>query len=62
MRVVFFSVRSDPAELAQIVKRVEAGTLHLDVSDRRPLAETPIVHEQSESGRRPRPRRARPGE
>src|SRR5579859_2641220 len=49
-RVVFFSVRSDPAELAEIVKRVETGTLHLDVSDRRPLAETPIVHEQSESG------------
>ena len=50
VRVVFFGVRSDPAELAQIVKRVETGTLHLDVSDRRPLAETPIVHEQSESG------------
>jgi NADPH:quinone reductase-like Zn-dependent oxidoreductase len=50
VRVVFFGVRSDPAELAEIVKRVEAGTLHLDISDRRPLAETPIVHEQSESG------------
>jgi NADPH:quinone reductase-like Zn-dependent oxidoreductase len=50
VRVVFFGVRSDPAELAEIVKRVEAGALHLDISDRRPLAETPIVHEQSESG------------
>jgi NADPH:quinone reductase-like Zn-dependent oxidoreductase len=50
VRVVFFGVRSDAAQLAEIVKRVEAGTLHLDISDRRPLAETPIVHEQSESG------------
>ena len=50
VRVVFIHVRSDPAELTQIVKQVEAGALHLDISDRRPLAETPIVHEQSESG------------
>ena len=50
MRVAFIHVRSDPAELTQIVRQVEAGALHLDISDRRPLAETPIVHEQSESG------------
>ena len=50
VRVVFFSVRSDPAQLAQIVKQVEAGALHLDVSDRRPLAETRLVHQHSESG------------
>ena len=34
----------------QIVQQIEAGALQLDVSDRRPLAETPLVHEQSESG------------
>jgi NADPH:quinone reductase-like Zn-dependent oxidoreductase len=50
VRVASFGVRSDPTELAQIVKQVEAGTLRLDISDRRPLAETPIVHEQSQSG------------
>jgi len=50
VRVEFINVRSDPADLTQIVKQVEAGTLHLDISDRRPLAETSIVHEQSEAG------------
>jgi NADPH:quinone reductase-like Zn-dependent oxidoreductase len=50
VRVVFFGVRSDTAQLAQIVQQVEAGALHLDISDRRPLAETVVVHEQSESG------------
>lgn len=50
VRVAFIHVRSDPAELTQIVRQVQAGALHLDISDRRPLAETPIVHEQSESG------------
>lgn len=50
VRVLFIHVRSDPAQLAQIVKRVEGGALHLDISDRRPLAETRIVHERSESG------------
>jgi NADPH:quinone reductase-like Zn-dependent oxidoreductase len=50
VRVVFFGVRSDTAQLAQIVQQVEAGALHLDISDRRPLAETGAVHEQSESG------------
>jgi NADPH:quinone reductase-like Zn-dependent oxidoreductase len=50
VRVVFFSVRSDPAELAQIVDRIEAGDIRLDISDRRPLAETRLVHQHSESG------------
>lgn len=50
VRVEFIHVRSDPANLTQIVQQIEAGALHLDISDRRPLAETPLVHEQSESG------------
>lgn len=50
VQVVFFSVRSDPAQLNQIVGQVEAGTLRLDVSDRRSLAETPLIHERSEAG------------
>ena len=50
VRVTFFSVRSDPAQLAQIAARVAAGQLRLDISARRPLAETPLVHQQSEAG------------
>ncbi len=50
VRVVFFSVRSDPAQLAQIIQRVAAGKLRLDISDRRPLADTRLIHEQSEAG------------
>lgn len=50
VRVTFFSVRSDTAQLAQIAARVAAGQLRLDISARRPLAETPLVHQQSEAG------------
>jgi len=50
VRVTFFSIRSDPAQLAQIAARVAAGQLRLDISARRPLAETPLVHQQSEAG------------
>jgi NADPH:quinone reductase-like Zn-dependent oxidoreductase len=49
-RVVFFSVRSDPAQLALISGRVAAGQLRLDIGGRRPLAETPLVHQASEAG------------
>jgi NADPH:quinone reductase-like Zn-dependent oxidoreductase len=50
VRVVFFSVRSDPAQLTQIVERVAAGEIRLDISGRRPLADTPLIHQQSEAG------------
>jgi NADPH:quinone reductase-like Zn-dependent oxidoreductase len=50
VRVVFFSVRSDPAQLAEISRQVGAGQLRFDISARRPLAETRLVHEQSEAG------------
>jgi NADPH:quinone reductase-like Zn-dependent oxidoreductase len=49
-RVVFFSVRSDRDRLAQIAARVSAGQLRLDISARRPLTDTPLVHQQSEAG------------
>jgi NADPH:quinone reductase-like Zn-dependent oxidoreductase len=48
--VIFFSVRSDPVQLAHIVDRVEAGHVRLDLSDRCPLADARLVHEQSEAG------------
>jgi NADPH:quinone reductase-like Zn-dependent oxidoreductase len=50
VRIESFGVRNDTGQLAQIVEQVDAGTLLLDISDRRPLAETPLVHEQSQSG------------
>ena len=48
--VIFFSVRSDPVQLARIVDRVEAGHVRLDISDRCPLADARLVDEQSEAG------------
>jgi Zinc-binding dehydrogenase len=48
--VIFFSVRSDPVQLAHIVGRVEPGHVRLDISDRCPLADARLVHEQSEAG------------
>lgn len=49
-RVVFFSVRSDTTQLTQIVELIESGQLQLDISARRPLADTAQVHQQSEDG------------
>ena len=50
VRVVFFSVRSDIEQLAHIVERIEDGVLQLDVTERLPLSDTPLVHRQSEAG------------
>jgi len=49
-RVVFCSVRSDTTQLTQIVDLVDLGQLQLDISARRPLADTAQVHQQSEDG------------
>lgn len=49
-RVVFFSVRSDTAQLTQIVDLVDLGRLQLDIKARRPLSDTPQVHQLSEDG------------
>jgi NADPH:quinone reductase-like Zn-dependent oxidoreductase len=46
-------VRSDAAQLARLVSRVDAGTLSIDVADRRPLSEASVVHEASDSGHLP---------
>jgi NADPH:quinone reductase-like Zn-dependent oxidoreductase len=48
--VIFFSVRSGPVQLAHIVGRVEAGHVLPGISDRCPLADARLVHEQSEAG------------
>lgn len=48
--VVRMAVRSDAAQLAELLARVAAGTLRIDVVGRRPLAELPAVHAEADSG------------
>jgi NADPH:quinone reductase-like Zn-dependent oxidoreductase len=44
-------VRSDAAQLADLVSRVDAGRLRIEVADRRPLAHAAAVHDDSDAGR-----------
>jgi NADPH:quinone reductase-like Zn-dependent oxidoreductase len=44
-------VRSDAAQLAELVTRVDAGELKIEVAERRPLAELAAVHDQAAAGR-----------
>lgn len=44
-------VRSDAAQLAELVARVDAGDLKIEVAERRPLAELAAVHDQAAAGR-----------
>ena len=44
-------VRSDAAQLAQLVSRVDEGELRIEVADRRPLEQAAAVHEDSDAGR-----------
>ncbi|MEZ0354477.1 NADP-dependent oxidoreductase [Mycobacterium sp. pR1184] len=46
-------VRSDAGQLADLVSRVDAGQLHIDVAERRPLNQAAAVHEASDAGRLP---------
>jgi NADPH:quinone reductase-like Zn-dependent oxidoreductase len=46
-------VRSDAAQLAELVGRVDAGQLSIDVADRRPLTEVAAVHDASDANRLP---------
>jgi NADPH:quinone reductase-like Zn-dependent oxidoreductase len=46
-------VRSDAAQLAGLVSRVDAGQLRIDVADRRTLAEAAAVHDAADAGRPP---------
>jgi NADPH:quinone reductase-like Zn-dependent oxidoreductase len=47
VRAVQVSARSDAAQLADLVARVDAGKLRIDVAERRPLADLPAVHGQA---------------
>ncbi|GAA2620792.1 NADP-dependent oxidoreductase [Dactylosporangium fulvum] len=44
-------VRSDAGQLAELVARVDAGALHIDVAERRPLADLAAVHDDAVAGR-----------
>ncbi|OBJ55646.1 NADP-dependent oxidoreductase [Mycobacterium sp. 1423905.2] len=46
-------VRSDATQLADLVRRVDAGKLSIDVADRRPLTDVAAVHDDSDANRLP---------
>jgi NADPH:quinone reductase-like Zn-dependent oxidoreductase len=53
VRVVSVSARSDAAQLAGLVARVDAGELKIDVAERRPLTDLPAIHDQAVAGQLP---------
>jgi NADPH:quinone reductase-like Zn-dependent oxidoreductase len=53
VRVVSLFARSDAAQLAELVARVDAGDLQIDVAERRPLTDLPAVHDQAAAGQLP---------
>ncbi|MET7426988.1 NADP-dependent oxidoreductase [Dactylosporangium sp. NPDC005555] len=48
---VHFVARNDTAQLAALVKLIDAGTVQLDISATRPLTDLPAVHRDAEAGR-----------
>ena len=50
VRVVSVFSRSDAAQLAELVRRVDAGDLRIDVAGRRPLTELADVHDEAVAG------------
>ena len=53
VRTVNVSSRSDAAQLAELVARVDAGQLKIDVAGRRPLTDLPAVHDEAVTGKLP---------
>ncbi|MGW4807796.1 NADP-dependent oxidoreductase [Kitasatospora sp. NPDC004272] len=51
IRSVHVTARNDPAQLAALVRLVDAGTLVLDISASYPLSDLAEVHRRSEAGR-----------
>jgi NADPH:quinone reductase-like Zn-dependent oxidoreductase len=51
LRTVRVFARSDAAELAELVARVDVGDLEIEVAERRPLADLAAVHDQAAAGR-----------
>ncbi|OBI04318.1 NADP-dependent oxidoreductase [Mycobacterium scrofulaceum] len=46
-------VRSDAAQLAGLVERVDDGRLRIEIADRRPLSHAAAVHDDADNGRLP---------
>ena len=53
VRTVKVFARSDAAQLAELVARVDTGELKIDVAERRPLTDLAAVHDQALAGRLP---------
>jgi NADPH:quinone reductase-like Zn-dependent oxidoreductase len=53
VRTVRIFTRSDAAQLAELVARVDAGELRIEVAQRRPLTDLAAVHDQAAAGRLP---------
>jgi NADPH:quinone reductase-like Zn-dependent oxidoreductase len=53
VRTVRVFVRSDALQLAELVARVDAGVLEIEVAERRPLTDLAAVHDQAAAGRLP---------
>jgi NADPH:quinone reductase-like Zn-dependent oxidoreductase len=51
VRTARMFVRSDAAQLAELVARVDAGDLQIDVAEHRPLTDLAAVHDQAAAGR-----------
>jgi NADPH:quinone reductase-like Zn-dependent oxidoreductase len=51
VRVVSVFARSDAAQLAELIARVDAGALQIDVAQRRPLTDLAAVHDEAVAGR-----------
>jgi len=50
VKAVHFVARNDPGDLAALVKLVDAGTVRVDISATRPLADLAAIHREAEAG------------
>lgn len=53
IRTTRIFVRSDPAQLAGLVGRVDSGELRVDIADRRPLSHAALIHDASDANALP---------
>jgi NADPH:quinone reductase-like Zn-dependent oxidoreductase len=53
VRTMQVFARSDAAQLAELVARIDAGDLKVDVAQRRPLTDLPAIHDQAVAGQLP---------
>ena len=51
VRTVRVFVRSDASQLAELVARVDAGDMEIEVAERLPLADLATVHDRAAAGR-----------